>query len=94
MVELARLERVYGGNVIVGSNPTPSARNYLSIYIYCYTESTTMLSPSLNFISKKALSEFRAVIENLPSQVELFIVGGSIRNAIYRELFEIGRAHV
>ena len=46
-----------------------------------------MLSPSLNFISKKALNEFRAVIENLPSQVELFIVGGSIRNAIYRELF-------
>lgn len=26
MVELARLERVYGGNVIWGSNPHPSAK--------------------------------------------------------------------
>lgn len=46
-----------------------------------------MLTPSLNFISQKALDQFRLVLDNLPNEVELYIVGGSVRNAIYRELF-------
>ena len=31
VVELARLESVYGGNVIEGSNPSPSAKNIVRI---------------------------------------------------------------
>jgi hypothetical protein len=33
-VELARLESVYGGNLIMGSNPIPSANNNLKALTY------------------------------------------------------------
>jgi len=46
-----------------------------------------LLTPTLNFISQRALDEFKNVINNLPAEIDLYIVGGSVRNAIYRELF-------
>lgn len=46
-----------------------------------------ILSPTLNFNSKSAVDEFKKVIETLPNDVDDYIVGGSVRNAIFRKLF-------
>jgi hypothetical protein len=39
----------------------------------------------LKYNSEKIEAEFRAVVANLPSDVEVYLVGGSVRNAVMRE---------
>lgn len=46
-----------------------------------------ILSPTLNFNSQSAVDEFMEVIDKLPNDIEVYIVGGSVRNAIFREFF-------
>ncbi len=47
MVEGARLESVYAGNRIVGSNPTPSAINPIICNEYIYLGNYKLYNPSI-----------------------------------------------
>jgi hypothetical protein len=45
-----------------------------------------MTSPSLplNFNSNEAKFEFQKVVENIPPELELYLVGGALRNALFK----------
>jgi tRNA nucleotidyltransferase/poly(A) polymerase len=39
----------------------------------------------LKFNTQSARSEFERAVRNLPEEIDLYIVGGSVRNALIRE---------
>lgn len=53
----------------------------------CNNYLVNMISKNLNFNSQAAIDKFKEVINNLPEDIEVYIVGGSIRNAIFRSIY-------
>lgn len=45
-------------------------------------------NPALNYNSKEAQIELRRMTSHLPSKAEVYLIGGSVRNALFREFHQ------
>jgi hypothetical protein len=52
---------------------------------FCYSSEMNNGLLQLRYNTKEAESEFRRAMSNIPEDVELYIVGGAVRNALIRE---------